>query len=590
MSSQQEGGKKMKTLKNARKLQSVLVILLVFSLSGLLAACAPAATPTPSPTTAPVATEPVQAVEPTNPPEEPTAVPPTEPPTEAPPTVPAEKPTIVIALDSDIDHVEPMEFRSDAGYYATANLYEPLLQQQLVPGVPPAVLEGTANYGPGLASVTMSADGLLATVKIKEGAKFSNGDPITAETFKHTFDRAMTAPRSYIPLLTQFMGLKGPEGVVVIDDYTLEFHLEKPSALFLPMLSFQVFGAMDPKTTEEHATAEDEWAFDWYRKNANPSGPYMITKWEPGVQYVFEPNPDYWQGPDFFQNSQVIVKVVPSPEDRELLLKKGDIDLALGLPFKDVDALKQDPNVQVFAIEYTRLFYLGMNNKIAPFDNPKVRQAISYAVPYDTIIQESLYGYAQKATSPIPKGMPTHTDEFWKYDTDLVKAKTLLEEAGYGNGLDLELSVRLSIPWDADSAVWIQDSLAQIGVNLTINKMPDADYFGKLNSHELPLFIHDWYSWGNDPAYQLTFLLKCGAFTNYADYCNKRVDELIEQVTWEPDPAKREALMKEAQQIIVDEAPWAFLHQPNWIVAANKNFTGFAKLDDLCLRFAYMGK
>ena len=582
----------MKTRNNVRKFQLGLVILVVFSLTGLLAACAPAATPTPSAPAEPVVTEETPVVEPTTPPEEPTTPPeePTAVVTEAPTEEPAGKPTIIIALDSDIDHIEPMEFRSDAGYYATANLYEPLLIQELVPGDSPAVLEGTDQYLPGLGEVTMSEDGLTATVKIKEGAKLFNGATINAASFKHTFDRAMTAPRSYIPLLTQFMGITGADSVVVVDDYTLEFQLEKPSALFVPFLAFQVFGAMDPATTAEHATAEDEWAFDWYRQNANPSGPYQITKWEPGVEYVFEPNPNYWQGPDYFQNSQVIVKVVPSPEDRELLLKKGDIDLALGLPFKDVDALKDDPNVQVFAIEYTRLFYMGMNNKIPPFDNPKVRQAISYAVPYETIIQESLYGYAQKATSPIPVGMPTHTDEFWKYDTNLETAKTMLDEAGFGDGLELELAVRQSIPWDEDAAVWIQDSLAQIGVNLTINKMPDADFFGKLNAHELPLFIHDWYSWGNDPAYQLTFLLKCGAFTNYANYCNERVDELIEQVTWETDPAKREEMMKEAQQIIVEEAPWAFLHQPNWIVATSKDFTGFAKVDDLCLRFAYMSK
>jgi peptide/nickel transport system substrate-binding protein len=120
--------------------------------------------------------------------------------------------------------------------------------------------------------------------------------------------------------------------------------------------------------------------------------------------------------------------------------------------------------------------------------------------------------------------------------------------------------------------------------------MTDADFFGKLSARELPFFIHDWYSWGNDPAFQLSFLLKCGAFTNYVDYCNERVDELIEEVTWTIDEAKREELMREAQQIILEEAPWAFLHQPNWIVGASKDFTGFAKVDDLCLRFAYMGK
>jgi len=501
------------------------------------------------------------------------------------------KPVIVIAMDSDIDHIELMEFRSDFGYYATANFYEPLLLQVLEPGAEVGVLEGTLEYGPGLAeSMTMSPDGLVATFKIREGAKFANGDPITAHSFKHIFDRAITAPRSYIPLLVQFMGFDSADDVVVVDDYTLEIHLEQPAALFKPLLAFQVFGAMDEKTTAAHATADDPWAFDWYRKNVNSSGPYVISKWEPGVEYWFEPNPNYWQGPEFFQNRKIIAKVVPSPEDRELLLKKGDIDLALGLPFKDIDALKADPNVKVYDIKYTRLFYLGMNSKIAPFDNMKVRQAISYAIPYETIIEESLYGYAQKATSPIPVGMPLHTDEYWHYDTDLDKAKTLLAEAGYGGGFNVELAVRLSIPWDADAAVWIQSNLAKIGVNVTINKMTDADFFGELYAHELPFFIHDWYSWGNDPVYQLTFLLKCGAFTNFADYCNERVDELIELATWTVDEVKRTEYMHEAQKIIVEEAPWAFLHQPDWIVAVSKDFTGFAKLDDLCLRFSYMGK
>ena len=96
----------------------------------------------------------------------------------------------------------------------------------------------------------MSPDGLTATLKIHKGAKFQNGDPITAQSFKHTFDRAITAKRSYIPLLVQFMGFSKADSVVVVDDYTLQFHLEKPSALFVPLLSFQVFGAMDPATTK----------------------------------------------------------------------------------------------------------------------------------------------------------------------------------------------------------------------------------------------------------------------------------------------------------------------------------------------------
>lgn len=510
----------------------------------------------------------------------------------APATQPATaaKKQVVLALDSDIDKIEPMEFRSDAGYYATANLYEPLLQQKLVAGDTPGVLQGQAEYGPGLAQVTMSPDGLVATAKIKQGAKFANGDPITAQAFKTAFDRAITAERSYIPVLVQFMGFSKADQVVVKDDYTIEFHLEKPSPLFVPFLAFQVFGAIDPATVKENATATDPWAFDKFQKFANASGPYILTKWDSGVEYDFAPNPNYWQGPDFFQNSGVVLKVVPSADDRELLLKKGDIDMALGLPFKDIDALKADPNVKIYDIKYTRLFYLGMNNKIKPFDDPKVRQAISYAVPYDTIIKESMYGYAQKATSPIPVGMPTHNDSFWHYDTDTTKAEALFKEANLASGTTLDLSVRQSVPQDADAAVWIQSSLSKIGVTVNINKMTDADFFDKLNKHQLPFFIHDWYSWGNDPGYQLTFLLKCGAFTNYADYCNKDVDNLIQQVVTTVDPAERQKLMDQAQKTIIEDAPWALLYQPDWVVGVSKNFTGFAKLDDLCLRFAYMSK
>ncbi len=551
----------------------VLVLVLGLAVAGM-AACAKKATPTAPP---PYQAKPTPTPEPTTPP----------PPTPTP--VPT-KPVIVLALDSDIDHIELMEFRSDAGYYATANLYEPMLEQKLVPDADGTVLEGQLEYIPALAeSFAIAPDGKSITLKIRQGAKFADGTEITAESFKHTFDRALTAPRSYIPLLTQFMGFSKAEDVVVVDKYTLRINLQQQGALLIPQLAFQVFGAMDPATTKAHATADDPWAFDWYRKNANPSGPYMLTKWEPGVEYVFEPNPNYWKGPDFFQNSKVIAKVVPSPEDRELLLKKGDIDLALGLPFKDVDALKADPNVKVKAIHYTRLFYLGMNNKIPPFDNVKVRQAISYGIPYQTILDKVLYGYGQRAYSPIPKGMPLHNPSFWNYETDTKKTAQLLKEAGVSN-LKLELSVRQSIPWDVDAAVWIQASLAEAGVEVTVNRLTDADFFDKLYKHQLPFFIHDWYSWGNDPAYQLTFLLKCGAFTNFADYCNPRVDELIQQATWTVDQDARKKMLDEAQQIIVSEAPWAYLHQPDWIVAMSKNFYGFAKVDDLCLRFAYMGK
>jgi peptide/nickel transport system substrate-binding protein len=507
------------------------------------------------------------------------------------PPAPAEKPVIVIAHEGDISHINLHEARSRAGYDAVANLYEPVVMQEIVPEPgQEGVFRGIDEWPCGMCDeMTVDEENNLLRFHIPDGLKFANGDPITAHSFQFLYEIMFGMPTAYTPSLAPYIGIDGPEDVVAVDDNTLEFRLEQMTPLSLDIIGFKMNGAVDQATIEEHATADDPWAAEWLRTNANSSGPYVITEWSPGVQYVFEPNPNYWQGPDFFQNSKVIMRVVPSAEDRELLLRSGDVDLAMGLPYKDIDALKEDPNVKVFPVRYQRTYYAAMNNNIPPFDNKKLRQALSYAVPYDTIIEEVFYGYAQTATSPIPKGMPTHTDDF-AYEYDLDKARQLLAEAGYPNGLDLELAVRMSVPWDVEAATWIQSSFAEIGVNLTVNRLADAEYAEKQKTHELPFYIHDWHSWGNDPAYQLSFLMACGKVTNYADYCNERVDELIQTAAWSLDPEEKEAGMYEAQQIIMEDAPWLLLYQPDKIYAVSKDFTGLVILDTYNLQFAYMGK
>lgn len=519
----------------------------------------------------------------------------TEPPApgETPTTVPApqEKPVIVIAASTDIDHINPYEFRSLEGYQATANIYEAVIMQQLEPDPDnPKILLGKAEYGPGVATeVTVDEENAIITIKIPEGLKFADGSPMTAESFKFMYDVAAQAPTSYMPVLMPYIGLASHENVVVVDDTTLEFHLEHLTPLTLAVMAFTPLGALDEASFQQAVNGGDEWAVEWLRRNANPSGPYMITEWEQGVEYVFEPNPNYWQGEDYYQNSKVILRVVPSAEDRELLLRQGDVDLAMGLPPRDMADLEADPCCEVLPVNTGRIYYVGMNNKIPPFDNKAVRQALSYAMPYDTIIEEVLYGYGTNPGSPIPVGMPTHTDEF-AYETDLDMARQKLAEAGYADGLDVELTVQMMVSENVEAATWIQANLAEIGVNVTINKLPTAEFMDLLNQHQLGFFIHEWDSWGNDPTYELSFNYLCGQFTNYTDYCNERVDELITTAAWSLDPQVREDGMREAQQLIMEDAPRIQLYQPDWLVVVSEDFYGYAVVDDALMRFAYMGK
>jgi peptide/nickel transport system substrate-binding protein len=502
----------------------------------------------------------------------------------------SQKPGLVIAYDTDIDHIEPMQFRSLGGYDATANLYEPLITQKLTPNDNGELIGQREMEGAVAESFEVSEDGTVFTFHLRQDAKFADGAPITAHDYKFTFDRAMTGP-GYIGLLTPFMALESPDSVEVVDDYTLRITTSQPAALTETIIAFQVFGAISKATAEMHATESDPWADEWHHTNANPSGPYMISEWNPGVEYRFEPNPNYWRGPDFFQNSGVVFRVVPDAATRIQLLRAGDVDVALGIPYSDLNQLSEDPNITIHAIPTTRIYHLGMNLNTPPFDNVLVRQAVAMAIPYEAIVENVIFGYGAQPTSPIPVGMETHTSDFWPYgEASLDEARALLEEAGYGDGFEVELTVPQEDQTRVDAAVWVQSGLAEIGVTVTINAVPTAEFSELINSHELPFFIQEWYSWGNDPFYQLTWNFKCGSFPNFVNYCNEELDSLIEAGTFSRDPGEREELARRAQQILAEDVPWALLYQPSWIVATRSNVSGIALFDDLTLRYAYIGK
>jgi len=494
-----------------------------------------------------------------------------------------------MALDSDLDNLEPTFFKTDSAYYLVSNVYQSLLHEVYEPDADGLVLMGTNTFAPdGAESYTWSADGECATFKIRQGMKFSNGKDVTAKSFKYGMDRALLGP-GYLASLMALGGVTDANQITVKDDYTLEVCAPNKTPMFEPVFAFNVIPAMDEETSKEHATAEDAWGTEWYKTNVVGSGPYILQEWKPGEQYVVEPNPSFWRGPDFFQNSKLIVKLIPNPQDRELLLKSGGIDLTIGIPFKDVDDLKKDPNVKIIEIPYSRVRYLGMNNKIAPFDNVKVRQAVMYAIPYDTILQKAVYGHGRPAKSIIPSDFETSDQTYWPYNTDAAKAKALLQEAGV-NGADVELAVRLSIPEDVEAATWIQSALSEVGINVTVNKMADAQYFDKLNKHELAFFIHDWYSWLHDPFYQFNWMARCTFATNYVDYCDPEFDKLFDQGLYEQDKDKRAAISVQMQHMWLDAAPWVPLYHPNWIIGTGPKFKGFAVDFGLMLQYAHMTK
>ncbi len=552
-----------------KPLRPLLMVSLFLALALVAAACGSDAetADTTTPTEPPAAPTTVSA--------EPDAAPTT---TEAPSTTEAPDPTtdqIVVSLSTDINILEQHLFRSTGSYAVTRALYQPFLDQVYVDQDGARIGTSEVVPSPLLDSYDVADDG-TATFTLNPDAKFASGDPITAADAVYMLKRSIEAPASYIPLLLPFIAIDSPDAFTVVDDLVFTISPNQPTALFDRFMTFQVFGPIQESLANAQATDEDPFAFDYFTTNANASGPYTLTSWDQARgEVVLAPNPGW---PGQVANAGIIVRNVPDASQRAQLLQNGDLDVAVGLPPRLVSELADDPNINVYTAPSTRLIYIGMNAAAEPnLDNKLVRQAISYAVPYQALIDNVMFGNASTAGTLITSNMETYQGEAAGiYTTDLAKAQELMDESGVAP-FEVELAVQNSRSQDQEAAVFIQDALREIGVTVNINVLPDGEYSEKLNGRELPMFFHEWFSWGDDPFYQMTFLAKCDAFTNFAGGCNERLDEIIADGTFETDQQRRNELGLEAQQLMIEDADRIYLWSADWILATQANITGVTK-------------
>jgi peptide/nickel transport system substrate-binding protein len=498
------------------------------------------------------------------------------------------KQRIVVSLDSEISTLEPQTFRTLGAFAATAGLYCAPLREQLA--ADDGLQKATGKTTPGLAqSVEPSADGKKVTITLRD-AKFADGSPVTADDVAYTLKRAVDGP-GYVKSLTPFLGLKASNQITVTGPKTVELSVTQVSPLLEKFLTFQTFGAIQKKSAEAHATPADPWAAQWLTTHSTFCGPYTLDNYSSDLQQIeFKPNPNYYDAASM-PNAGIVMRYVGDAEQRALLLEKGQIDLASGLSPQLLKKLEGSSGVKVYRAPSSRLVYLGMNNQAAPFNNPKVRQAVASAVPYDDLIKSVMQGYAQPAGNVVTSPMETYAgNKAGNYRLDLAAAKAALAKAGVKTPLSVELTIRQSRAQDQQSAVFIQDSLSQVGINVRINRLPDAQFSERLNKKQLSFFIHDWYSWGEDPFYQMAFLTKSTAATNFSQYANPELDKLVDTGMWQQDEAQRTATSKQAQDLLLRDTPLVPLYSPDWVVAARSDVTGVTRSFTEIVQLDKLGK
>jgi peptide/nickel transport system substrate-binding protein len=484
-----------------------------------------------------------------------------------------EKPRIVVALSDTVNLAEPHTFRSTSAYAVTHAVYEPLIVQEPVDQGGVFIGSRENHLGAGAESYTIELTddgGMLATFNLRQDAMFDNGDTVTADDYKYVFQRSIEGP-GYITVLLPFIGISSADQLTVVDEYTFQIRTTVQSPLFERFLTFQVFGAIDKDLVDANATGEDPWGFAFLNDKSAGSGPYYIAEFSPDTQVVLEPNPYYWDASSV-ANSGVVIRTIPDANQRAQLVRTGELDMATGIPERLLPELASDPNVRIYEIPTTGVHYMAMNLNLVP--NVDVRRAIMAAVPYQALIDQVMFGYAAPANGVVTSQMETYDPAVGAgYATDLDAARAYLEASGETD-VNLVLGVRESRLTDQEAAVLIQENLRQVGINVEVQVLPDADWATRASAGELPLLIHDWFSWGEDPFYQMQFLTQCGSFVNYSGFCNEEYDGLVNTGKFSVDPAVRQDVSSQAQQMFFDNAVWAPLWSTTRTIVTGRCVTG----------------
>ncbi len=418
------------------------------------------------------------------------------------------------------------------------------------------------------------------TFKLRKDATFHDGTPVTANDVKWSFDRAVTV--GGFPTFQMKAGsLEKPEQFVAVDDHTFRVDFIRKDRLTMPDLAVIVPAVYHSELVKKNATEKDPWGLEYTKGNIAGGGAYKVTRWQPGTEVVFERN-DNWKSGPLPKVKRVVWRTVPSAGNRRALLERGDADISVDLPNKDFVELKQLGKLAVATTPISNgIGYIGMNCKNPPFNNLKVRQAVAYAIPYQKIMDAVMFGlavplYGAKADAPIEVAWP----QPHHYTTDLAKAKQLLAESGHPDGFETTLSFDLGFgAVNEPLCVLLQESLAQIGIRTTINKVPGANWRNELLKKEMPLIANFFSGWLDYPEY---FFFWCyhgqNAVFNTMSYQDKDTDALIDAARTaaaNKDQATYDRSVKGFVEKAFAEVPRVPLFQPMLSTAMQKNLSGY---------------
>lgn len=501
--------------------------------------------------------------------------------------------SITLSLPSDAVSVDPHGSNDTPSEKVRSHIFEGLVKQ-----------DDNLEIIPSLATEWEQADDLTWHFTLREDVTFHDGAEFNADVAKANFERLLdpvrAASRSHV--------LEAIEEVNVIEDYIVEIKTEYP---FQPLLSHLSHGAGDmispEQINEDYQFALDEAGADitleeYYEirsaggeeheeiageisefagsiveQNPIGTGYLEFDSRTPGESTSLTGNEDYWGGDTNID--ELTLRVVPETGSRIAEIETGDTDVIGDVPPSDTERLESNGEVELVETETVALEYIGMNTESEILQDKKVRQAISHAFNKEEVIEGVYDDAGIEAVSPLAPDIFGFNDSLEPLEYDLEKAERLLEEAGYADGFSLTMYVNDDNPQRVDTAIWLQESLQDIGVDLEIVQLEWGSFLDALGNQEHDLYIMSWGNSTGDPDNGIKPIFHSDSSNpgaNFMYFSNTEADRLIDEGRQEADEEKRHELYAGVQEILVEEAPAIFILHPT---DYNAHSTGVADID-----------
>lgn len=505
---------------------------------------------------------------------------------------------IVYNIDANPKTIDPQLNSAVDGSKVIRNTFEGLMREIENGEVENGIAEG----------YEVSEDGLVYTFHIRDNAKWSDGEDVTAKDFEYAWKRALN-PNTAAEYAYQLFYIKNGEaynkgeasaddvGIKVVDNKTIEVTLESAVPYFVSLLAMPVYYPVRQDIIEENG---DKWALSPETYVSN--GPFKMTEWSEKESMTFIKNENYWDA-DNVKLETLVFRLIDDQTTTLSAFKNGELDIMEQPPTTEIQSLIDEGVAKVYPYLGTYFYMVNVSGKglsseaVDALQDVRVRKALSLAIDRNLITEKVSMGGEIPATSYVPEGVKdTQGNKFHKdyssVTTNIEEAKKLLEEAGYPNGQGFPT---ITFTYNTASnnqmiAQAIQDMWkTNLGINVELKNEEWAVFQTTRNNFQYEICRHGWIGDYNDP---MTFLdmWVTASGQNNAGYSNEEYDSLIAQAKSEQDGEKRTELLRKAEDILMDDMAIIPIYYYTNIVCANDNVKGYVKspLGSMLFRQAYV--